>query len=156
MRFRLCNSLETELGLQEGQVLKRLTGLVGGHGLELILQESLESHLGSGSSLGGLHLLLADPGLAIERLAGKSVSGRDDVVEVHILDERLHSLSLGCLSLRHSLSDGQRGLLDTHNQGVTERSGLSALIENLHDDGLLSSLTSLSEHDDSSRLDAKE
>lgn len=100
-----CNSLETELGLEEGQVLKWLTGLIRWHILELILEESLESDLSGGSTLGGFHLLLRNPVLAIESFGRKTVSGGDDVVEVHILNERLNSLSLEGLSLGHSLGD---------------------------------------------------
>ena len=97
-RFRLlrfiCNSLETELGPEEDQVLKGFTGLISRNALELILDQSLEGKLGSGSSLRGLHLLLTNPRLAVEALAGESVSGGDDVIEVHILHERLNPLSL--------------------------------------------------------------
>jgi hypothetical protein len=155
LRFR-CNSLETELGLKEDQVLKRLTGLIGGHRLELILHQGLESHLRGCSALGGLHLLLSDPSLAVESFTGESVPGRDNVAIVHILDERLHSLSLSGLSLRHSLGDGKGSLLDTHDKSVTVRSSLCSVIEDLYDHGLLTSLTSLGEDNDSSGFDAKE
>ena len=73
---------------------------------------------------------------------------------VHILNEGLHSLSLSGLSLRHSLGDRERSLLDSHNQSVTVRSSLSAFVEHLDDDGLLTSLTSLSEDDNSSGFNA--
>ena len=73
---------------------------------------------------------------------------------VHVLNEWLHSLSLGCLSLGHSLGHGKGGLLDTHDEGMTVRSSLCAIIENFNDDGLLSSLSTLGEDDDSSSLDA--
>lgn len=149
-----CNSLETELGLQEGQVLEWLTGLIRWHVLELILQKSLESDLSGGSTLGGLHLLLRNPVLAIESIGGKTVSGGDDVAEVHILNERLNSLSLESLSLGHSLGNRKGGLLDSDNKDVTVRSGLGTIIEDLHDDGLLTSLTSLSEDDNSSGFNA--
>ena len=153
LRFR-CNSLETELGLKEDNVLKRLAGLISRDRLELILNEGLESHLSGCSTFRGLHLLLRYPGLAVESLAGQSVSGGDDVTVVHILNERLHSLSLSGLSLRHSLGDGERGLLDSHDQSVTIRSSLCSVGENLHDNSLLTSLTSLGEDNNSSGLDA--
>lgn len=101
-------------------------------------------------------MLFADPALAVESLAGESVSGWDNVAVVHELNERLYSLSLRSLSLGHSLGNGEGSLLDTHDQSVTVRSGLSALIENLHDDSLLSSLTSLREHNNSTSFDATE
>jgi hypothetical protein len=150
-----CNSLETELCLQEDQVLKWLTRLISGDALELLLDHVLERDLSGGSSLRGLHLLLRNPSLAVESLGGESVSGGDDVVIVDILNEWLHSLSLESLLLRHSLGDVQRSLLDSHNKGVTVRSGLCSLIEHLNDDGLLTGLTSLSENADSSCLNAK-
>lgn len=149
-----CNSLETELGLKEDQVLKWLTGLVSGDVLELLLHQVLEGHLGGSSTLRCLHLWLRNPVLAVESLSGESVSSGDDVVIVDILNERLHSLSLGSLLLGHSLGNVQRSLLDSHNKGVTVRSGLGTLIEDLNDDGLLSGLASLSEHTDSSCLNA--
>jgi len=150
----LCNSLETELSLKEDQVLKWLTGLISWHVLELVLQHGLERNLSGGSALWGLHLLLANPGLAVDGLAWESVSGWDDVVVVHVLSEWLNSLSLLGLLLRHSLGDIEWSLLDTHDQSVTEWSGLRALIENLNDDGLLTSLTSLGEHNNSSGFNA--
>ncbi len=150
----ICNSLETELSLEEDQVLKWLTRLVSGHVLELVLEHGLESNLGGSASLRSFHLCLANPALAIEGLAWKSVSSWDDVVVVHVLDERLDSLSLLGLLLRHSLSDRERSLLNTDNQSVTVRSGLSALIEYLYDDSLLTSLAPLSEHNNSSCFNA--
>jgi hypothetical protein len=150
----ICNSLETELSLEEDQVLKWLTRFVSGHVLELVLEHGLESNLGCGAALWSFHLCLANPTLAVEILAWKSVSGWDDVVVVHVLDERLDSLSLLSLLLRHSLSDWERSLLNTDNQSVTVRSRLGTLIEDLNDDGLLTSLASLSEHNDSSCFNA--
>ncbi len=98
--------------------------------------------------------MLVDPVLAVESFAGKRVSGGDDVTVVHVLNEGLNSLSLSSLSLRHSLGNGKGGLLNSHDEGVTVWSSLCAVIEHLNDNSLLTSLSSLSENNDSSSLDA--
>ena len=138
--------------------------------------ESLEDEIGGGLSLAGalgvsvslleLGLEGLDHGLALLRgfkgLLGDNVlelevllheeTRSQQVGVVDVLDERLDAHLPVELLLSHPLGDLLGGALNAGNEGVAELSVLLALIDLLHDDGLLASASSCEQDDDSSLL----
>ncbi len=77
------------------------------------------------------------------------------MVEVHELDEGFRLAALENLLLAHVTGDGLRSTLQTGNEAVAEGALLGAIIEALHNDGLLASEATRGDEDDFARLDAE-
>jgi len=119
--------------------------------------ELFTEHLGQGlaglsAALRVLHLGVRDEGLGLQ-VGRDVVTGGHDVGVVHVANERLDLSALLHLLLAHLGGDLQRGALDTGDEAVSELAALGALIEGLHDHGLLAGHAALEKDDDLAWLD---
>lgn len=78
------------------------------------------------------------------------------MIVVHVLNERLDLASLGNSGLTHVSGNLKGSSLDTGNKGVGELLLVGSLIEVLHNNALLSGLSSGGDNADSAWLHAKE
>ena len=141
---------EPEFLEEELQVAGLIMSTLGNWHVSVLLLKSqlqLLLHFASLVSLG--HLVISDNALEVD-FSSDYVSGGHQVVQIHVLDERLDIGLLLDLFLAHSLGHLSRVPFDSCHQSVGELSLLGTFFTSLDHDSLLAGLSSSQKHTHSS------